>query len=217
MIRHEKIERQIGEFYDDKFEAHGMTHWAVDWHSTELQYFRFKQLLKLHENPQVAFSINDYGCGFGSLITYLTECGYQFTYQGFDVSPMMIDAGRKCYPDYPIETFVTDNRELTPADYTIASGIFSVRLDNTNEEWLSYVLDTLDYLWEISLRGMAVSFLSSYRDAEHMREYLYYADPTFMVDYCKEHYSPEVTLLHDYGLDEFTLLVRRGAPAETVR
>lgn len=209
MTGHEKIESQIGEYYDDKLEAHGATHWAVDWHSTELQYFRFQQLLRLHENPQAGFSINDYGCGYGALITYLTECGYQFNYVGLDVSPAMIDAARKHYPDHPNCSFVTDDRELVPADYTVASGIFSVRLDNSNEEWLSYVLDTLNRLWEISLRGMAVSFLTTYLDAEYMREYLYYANPTFLFDHCKKHYSKQVSLLHDYGLYEFTILVRR--------
>jgi SAM-dependent methyltransferase len=209
MTKHGKIESQIGEFYDDKLKAHGATHWAVDWHSTELQFFRFKQLLRLHENPQAGFSINDYGCGYGSLITYLTEREFRFKYTGFDVSPAMIDTARKEYPDHPNCTFVTGDQELVPADYTVAGGIFSVRLDNSNEEWLTYVLDTLDRLWELSLRGMAVSFLTTYLDAEYMREYLYYANPTFLFDHCKNHYSNQVALLHDYGLYEFTILVRR--------
>ena len=42
-----------------------------------------------------------------------------------------------------------------------------------------------------------------------MRPYLYYADPLFLFDYCKKKYSKSVALLHDYGLYEFTILVRK--------
>jgi SAM-dependent methyltransferase len=209
MTEHKKIEDQIGEYYTDKLEEHGSTHWGVDWNSTESQFLRFEQLLRLHENPQAAFSINDYGCGYGALITYLAGRGYRFKYTGFDIAPSMIEAARSSYADHSNSAFVTDAAELTPADYTVASGIFNVRLDNTDEDWLSYLLDTANRMWEISQRGMAFNCLTSYSDAGYMRDYLYYASPTYLFDYCKTHFSKQVALLHDYGLYEFTILVRR--------
>jgi hypothetical protein len=42
-----------------------------------------------------------------------------------------------------------------------------------------------------------------------MRNYLYYADPCALFDLCKRRYSKHVALLHDYGLYEFTILVRK--------
>jgi hypothetical protein len=42
-----------------------------------------------------------------------------------------------------------------------------------------------------------------------MRADLYYADPAQVFDYCKRRFSPNVALLHDYGLYEFTILVRK--------
>jgi len=38
---------------------------------------------------------------------------------------------------------------------------------------------------------------------------LYYADPGFFFDYCKTHFAKNVALLHDYGLYDFTILVRK--------
>lgn len=42
-----------------------------------------------------------------------------------------------------------------------------------------------------------------------MRDYLYYADPCAVFDYCKRHYSRNVALLYDYQQYEFTSLVRK--------
>ena len=38
---------------------------------------------------------------------------------------------------------------------------------------------------------------------------LFYADPLHLFDRCKRTYSRFVTLLHDYPLYEFTIIVRR--------
>ena len=42
-----------------------------------------------------------------------------------------------------------------------------------------------------------------------MRPDLHYADPLALFDRCKRRYARDVALLHDYGLWEFTLLVRK--------
>jgi hypothetical protein len=42
-----------------------------------------------------------------------------------------------------------------------------------------------------------------------MRSDLHYADPGRLFDYCKRRFARNVALLHDYGLYEFTLLVRK--------
>jgi hypothetical protein len=42
-----------------------------------------------------------------------------------------------------------------------------------------------------------------------MRPDLYYADPRAIFDHCKRTFSRWVALLHDYGLYEFTILVRK--------
>jgi hypothetical protein len=53
--------------------------------------------------------------------------------------------------------------------------------------------------------------LTSYSDPEHMVDRLFYGDPCFYFDWCKRNLSRNVALLHDYGLYEFTILVRFDA------
>jgi hypothetical protein len=57
--------------------------------------------------------------------------------------------------------------------------------------------------------GFAFNCLTAYSDAHKMQSYLYYADPCRLFDLCKRRYSRNVALLHDYGLYEFTILVRK--------
>jgi len=60
-----------------------------------------------------------------------------------------------------------------------------------------------------SIKGFAFNMLTKYSDREYMKEYLYYADPLFIFDYCKRNFSKKVALIHDYELYEFTILVRK--------
>lgn len=49
--------------------------------------------------------------------------------------------------------------------------------------------------------------LTKYSDKEYLRDNLYYGDPMFIFDYCGT--FKNVALLHDYGLYEFTIIVRK--------
>jgi hypothetical protein len=98
---------------------------------------------------------------------------------------------------------------LRPADYAVASGIFNVKLDHRVDTWREFVLHTLATLDSLSTRGFAFNMLSTYSDVEKRREDLFYADPLQMFDACKRRFSPRVSLLHDYPLYEFTIIVRK--------
>jgi SAM-dependent methyltransferase len=202
------IQEAVAEYYSGKVQAHGATHKGVDWNSVESQQLRFQQILKVCDTT-TAFSINDYGCGYGALIEELERSGVPFDYCGFDISEAMLASARSLHGTRANCTFISDASLLEEADYTVASGIFNVRLKTPMEEWLSYILDTLHRMNAKSRKGLAFNALTSYSDAEYMREDLYYADPCRLFDYCKRHFSRDVALLHDYTLYEFTILVRK--------
>ncbi|HEX7670613.1 MAG TPA: class I SAM-dependent methyltransferase, partial [Polyangiaceae bacterium] len=132
-----------------------------------------------------------------------------FAYHGADVSPAMITVAQQRYAGHAHATFEVGSVPALVADYGVASGIFNVRQDRTDREWLEYIEATLDVLDRTSRRGFAFNCLTAYSDPERMRPYLYYADPCLLFDRCKRRYSRQVALLHDYGLFEFTILVRR--------
>lgn len=204
-MSNDRILSRVQEYYDEKLRAHGATPRGVDWNSSESQELRFAQLAKLIDGSR-EFSVNDYGCGYGALADYLERSSYQFQYTGFDISTQMIATAQELHPR---AKFISDRDELQPADYTLASGIFNVRLETDDAAWKDYMLAVLETMNSLSRTGFAFNALTKYSDAEFMRPDLYYADPLFFFDYCKTRYSKFVTLLHDYQLYEFTILVRK--------
>jgi hypothetical protein len=143
-------------------------------------------------------------------VPYLRERGADVVYRGFDVSASMLEHARREHAAPPHIEFVGDESELEPADYTVASGIFNVKVNVQSEDWREYVLRTLERIAQLSVRGFAFNMLTSYSDADKMRPDLYYGDPRFFFDHCMRRYARNVALLHDYGLYEFTMIVRFG-------
>ena len=200
---------RVADYYSEKVRQHGETAQGVDWNSTESQKTRFDQLLGIVPSEATEYSVLDYGCGYGAIIDVLTERGQPFRYVGYDVSEEMILRARRLHPGDQCE-FTTDEEELGPSDYVVASGVLNVRLEASKAQWKEYVLETLDDLHRLSLKGFAFNALTSYSDPDHMRDDLFYADPSWLFDHCKRRYSGQVALLHDYGLYEFTILVRKN-------
>ena len=199
---------EVAEYYTTKLAEHGETPRGVDWNGEESQTLRFEQLCKIIDTSR-HFSINDIGCGYGALYDYLTEKHSEFSYSGVDVSESMITAAEQRYNDQPHARFILSSEANQVADFGVASGIFNVRMGRSDEEWWGYLKATLDSLNRTSRLGFAFNCLTSYSDADKMRDYLYYADPCLLFDHCKRFYSSNVALLHDYGLYEFTILVRK--------
>ena len=202
--------RQTEAYYTTRVQEHGTTARGVDWNSSESQALRFQQLLRIVDDRSHSFTINDLGCGYGALVDYLQTHDYPFSaYVGVDLSADMIDRARMRHSRDLSCSFSRSPKVLLPADYTVASGIFNVKLATPNQEWLAYMLDMIDNMAKNSTRGFAFNVLTQYADVERMRPNLYYADPGFLFDHCQRHYSRQVAILHDYGLYEFTVLVRR--------
>lgn len=204
------ITNRVERYYQDKVLEHGPVARGVDWNSPESQELRFTQLLKVVD-PSEPFSINDFGCGYGALVNSLTAIGIPFTYRGFDLSEAMVDQARALHGAREECSFTTIQAELEPADYTVASGIFNVRLDVGEARWHDYVVETIQAMAIVSRKGIAFNMLTSYSDPEYMRPDLYYADPAVYFDHCMRRFGRRAALLHDYGLYEFTVLTRCGA------
>jgi len=198
----------IGRYYSEKLAAHGASPRGVDWNSEESQRLRFDQLLRVRADGE-PFSVIDYGCGYGALVDHLDALGLPFRYLGFDISQEMIRIARERHPDRQDVSFTSAEADLVPADYCVASGIFNVRLEIPDDDWLAYIHATLDRLDRLGRSGFSFNALTSYSDVEKMRPDLYYADPLALFDRCKRRYSRFVALLHDYPLYELTILVRK--------
>lgn len=197
----------VKSYFDQRIQEHGASPRGSDWNSETSQNIRFDQLLKVVEAQ--SFSILDYGCGYGALADYLATKGFDAEYYGYDILESAIETARKTHRGKPHRTFFTDASKLPVCDYTVASGIFNFRGEQSFEDWTEYVLGVLNEFHRLSLHGFSSNFLTKYSDADKMRSDLYYADPLFLFDYCKRNFSRDVALLHDYRLYDFTILVRK--------
>lgn len=199
---------EVAKYYTGKLAVHGEGPRGVDWNSEESQFLRFEQLCKVI-NLTGACSVNDLGCGYGALYDILAKRSDACDYLGIDVSDAMVQAAAQRYCAHPNARFIVASEADRVADYGVASGIFNVRLGRSDAEWQSYAEATLDELDRTSSKGFSFNCLTSYSDAEKMRPDLYYANPSALFDLCKRRYSHNVALLHDYGLYEFTMIVRK--------
>jgi SAM-dependent methyltransferase len=200
----------IENYYTLKLSHFGETPYGVDWNSEFGQKLRFEQLLKLCNPSTREFSLNDLGCGYGALLDYLRSRQIKVRYTGIDISAEMISAARRRNTSVDRARFIRSSKPDSPADYAVASGIFNVRLARSDEEWFKHIESTLDSLNQMCHLGFSFNCLSIYSDIRLQQKYLFYADPCLLFDLCKRRYSRSVTLLHDYDLYEFTILVRKA-------
>jgi SAM-dependent methyltransferase len=201
---------EVATYYAEKLAEHGDMPRGVDWNGEESQMVRFAQLCKIIGSKTPKFSLNDLGCGYGALLDYLRDKYAAYAYLGVDVSHKMIKVAEQRHAAADRARFITDAEPDEVADYGVASGIFNVRLGRSDADWFDYLQATLDVLDRTSSLGFAFNCLTSYSDEDKKRDYLYYADPCRLFDLCKRRYSRQVALLHDYGLYEFTILVRKA-------
>lgn len=204
----DQIIESVRQYYTEKIQQHGAVPAGVDWNGEESQTIRFEQLARIIPAGTELFSVLDYGCGYGAMFEFFKKRYANFSFVGFDISEEMIASARQKFPDTNA-AWVSNLDEGRKCDFVVASGIFNVRLNATTANWEDYVLDTLHEIDRCAKRAFAFNVLSSYSDKDRMRDYLYYADPLALFDYCKQNFSRQVALLHDYPLYEFTMLVKK--------
>ena len=66
----------------------------------------------------------------------------------------------------------------------------------------------VDLMNNLSLVGFGFNVLSDWREPHRKQSFLYCGDPAKFLNRARR-YSAEVALLHDYGLWDFTILVRK--------
>jgi SAM-dependent methyltransferase len=205
----------VSAYYTGKLRAHGATPRGVDWRDAASQLRRFDQLLLLlRDHPEG--SIGDIGCGYGELLRYMRSKGYGNCFVGVDIADEMLAAARAAHHGDGKASFELGTLPSEPLDFAVASGIFNLRLGFDASAWEGYVLAMLDGLNCSGRRGFAFNCLTAYSDPGLMRSDLFYADPATYFDLCKRRYSREVALLHDYGLYEFTIIVRKNEPEKAI-
>jgi SAM-dependent methyltransferase len=197
-------------YFEGKIAEHGPVPQGVDYNGPQAQSVRFEQLTRIID-PSRHFSVIDYGCGYGALLAHLRARGWDFTYWGYDELDAMVLAARKAFGESEKVNFTTDLADVPECDYLIAGSIFNIKFDVTDDTWREHTLTVLRQMNSLCTRALSFNILTSYSDPERMalRPDLYFADPLFYFNFCKRNLAPDVALLHDYGLYDFTILARK--------
>jgi SAM-dependent methyltransferase len=203
---------EIARLSSEWIEQHGATHRGVGYRDEASQPLRFAKLAQIVDPRRAGegISVNDFGCGYGALFRYLDEnLPVPLTrYYGYDISPEVLTAGEQWVAD-DRAVFEESSRVTHLADYSFVSGTFNMKLDASDDAWTEYIKETLQNLADHSRLGFALNALTIYVDWKD--EGQYYADPFYFFDFCKRNISRYVSLLHDYPLFEWTLLVSKDA------
>jgi len=133
---------------------------------------------------------------------------YDGPYIGYDIAPEMIVAARQRHGEAADRRWRIGAVPDETADFAIASGVFNVKGSFSGEDWTAYVRETIDLLARAGRRGFGFNVLTLSGDPERRRPDLFYADPVEFLDYCLTRFGRSVALLQDYGLWEFTILIR---------
>lgn len=201
---------KVNSLYSENVRTMGASPRSVGWRDVDSQKLRFEKLTQVITGRGLdkPVTINDLGCGYGALFSYLVadrklEVG---KYTGYDISAEMLETAAGLTDPARCE-FRCGPRITDPADYSFVSGTFNVKFEVNDDKWRGYVIDCLHNLDRHSVRGFAFNLLTTYVD--YMESHLYYGDPLFYFDLCKRIFSKKITLIHDYNLFEWTILVHK--------
>jgi SAM-dependent methyltransferase len=204
-------------YYSRKALVYGPTPAGVDWPSAETQELRIAQLLKGF-GLDATCSLNDVGCGYGATLDAIAKF-YPTTkldYIGIDLSAEMVRLAQVRWSGRTDAAFMVANVSPRIADYSIASGIFNVKLECKRERWEELVRRTLRQLCDTSRIGFAVNFL--FHDGEPGIPELYWTRPEPWVEYCKSQCESDVDVVSGYGPPEFTLTaVKSSAKSSAIQ
>jgi SAM-dependent methyltransferase len=200
----------VAAYYNSCVARHGATPLGVDWSCQATQMLRFVQLLKICDFS-APFTLNDIGCGYGALAAFLAMRypKSKIDYLGVDLSRAMVSRARRRFSG-PDRRFVVRKASPRIADYSLASGIMNVNCGHSRATWEGFIATMLEQMRRASRRGFSVNFVvdAQHGSAEPLPDILYRTAPQPWIRFCERELGCSVETIDDYGMKEFTLLVR---------
>jgi SAM-dependent methyltransferase len=203
-----KIIQNTLEYYDTKLLNYGNNYKGMNWSSKKSQYLRFQELTKI--GPIKNKSIHDVGCGNGELLNYLIKNKIIFSkYLGSDISYKMINIANDNFNHFKNVKFkylnlLTISNQIK-YDYVLASGIFNIKNNFSNKEWLKYVFEMIIKMFNFSKIGLGFNMLTF--DVDYKEKKLFYMTLDKLVSFIRLNLSKKIVINHSYNLWEFTVYI----------
>lgn len=154
----------------------------------------------------------DVGCGPGLLLDYLAATGRAGTvdYAGVDLSPAMIEAARRRWPDaqFSVRNIVTEPLEPLSVDVVLMNGVLTERLDLPQQTMEAMAQGLIQAAFATARVGIAFNVMSDHVDWH--RDDLFHWPFDDIARFLTRSVSRHYTLRADYGLYEYTVFVWRS-------
>jgi len=206
--------KPIESLYSDSLSEHGASPQGVGWKSIHEQQMRFEKLTELIDTEE-DFTVADYGCGYAAMFNFLDERfgSRLLEYHGYDICEGMIEATKAKVTDSRAQFYCSDT-VIKPVDYIFISGTYNVKLKSGEDDWREFIHSNLLELWAHSNRGLAFNLFTT--KVDYYESQLFYGDPGEFFNFCLKHLSPNLKLVHDYPLYEWTMLIHHRQSSRKV-
>jgi SAM-dependent methyltransferase len=202
--------KPVAQSYEWSIKKYGPNHRAAAWRDAKRQQRRFNIFIGLiaYDTDRKNISINDLGCGYGAMFDSFKELP-QFsngTYFGYDISKSMINTAKVEIKDSRAQ-FILNHEATKTADYSFVSGTYNMKMAANDDEWQAYIKDSIIQLWsktDISLGFNMLNVQSPLREAT-----LYYADPTYYMEFCQKYLKAKVRIVDLLHPNEFVIFIRK--------
>ena len=190
------IDKNIIDEYTKRYKKFGPTPKGSFWISKKRQYKRFEIILqeiqKISNGPQ-PIKLADIGCGYGAMADYLisTKQINTYSYQGYDISPILIEECNKKFSDLNI-SFSLGKKPNSLSMFTIMSGTYNLTMTRDVLKWEEYVFKCLSECWKLTSNAMIFNLQVS--DKQRVSDSnIYFAEASRVIDRCVAVFGPTRT------------------------
>ena len=180
---------------------------AVGYNTTAEQRFLMQNLLIGYAGG----SILDIGCGRCDLYGVAKEMAALnndiILYDSIDHNPVMTALGEQKWGLEGVRVGAFETANLEPREWVVASGVFTQRRCETEDEDLKKLFNDIDILYKNATQVVSFNLLNPINNFHH--EGFFYVHPGLMMDMLIEKYQ-YVTIRNNYSKDVYTVLIYKN-------
>ena len=209
--RHSDAWQVIVRHYDECLRKHGATPAGVDWPSATDLATRFGVMLELLSDAGERPELLDLGCGPGLILDYLAATGKidRVRYRGIDLSTEMIEMARTRWPqhDFSCHDIVASPLAEQSVDVVIMNGVLTERVALDVATMTALAESLVAAAFRAARVGVVFNVMNAHVDWQ--RDDLFHWPFDALAGFLSREVSRHYTFRADYGLYEYTCVVRR--------
>jgi len=165
----------------------------------------------LMQNILIGFtggSLLDIGCGRCDLYGIASELaalnGDFVSYSAIDHNPIMTQLGEQKWGLEKVQIGAFETAKLQPHNWVVASGVFTQRRCETENDDLTKLFDDIDTLYDLADQVVSFNMLNPINNTHH--EGFFYVHPGLILDMLIEKYQ-YVTIRNNYSKDVYSITI----------